>query len=101
MVRIIYTGQALDDLDRLTDYLLESEPAYAPETTDLIMDAIKMLADHPLVGRPAEDNLRELIISRGHTGYVALYSQEDEDTVLVLAIRHQREAGYVDRLPAP
>jgi plasmid stabilization system protein ParE len=39
--------------------------------------------------------LRELVISRGRTGYVALYSfEEDQDAVLVLAIRHQREAGY-------
>ncbi|HSS05719.1 MAG TPA: type II toxin-antitoxin system RelE/ParE family toxin, partial [Rhodanobacteraceae bacterium] len=40
---------------------------------------------------------RELVISRGHSGYIALYSYEQlEDTVLVLAIRHQREAGYAD-----
>jgi plasmid stabilization system protein ParE len=39
--------------------------------------------------------LRELVISRGRTGYVALYSfEEDRDAVLILAIRHQREAGY-------
>jgi plasmid stabilization system protein ParE len=35
-------------------------------------------------------------ISRGSTGYVALYSlEEDQDAVLILAIRHQREAGYL------
>jgi len=39
--------------------------------------------------------LRELVISRGCTGYVALYRfEEDQDAVLILAIRHQREAGY-------
>jgi len=41
--------------------------------------------------------MRELIISRGHSGYVALYSyEEEEDAVLILSVRHQREAGYLD-----
>ena len=60
-----------------------------------VLEALQILANHPLVGRPAEHDMRELIISRGHTGYLALYSYEEaHDTVLVLAIRHQREAGY-------
>ncbi len=51
---------------------------------------------HPLIGSPAKWGLRDLVISRGRTGYVALYSVEDEhNAVLVLAIRHQREAGYL------
>lgn len=55
-----------------------------------------MLADHPLIGRPLDGGERELMISRGRTGYVALYSLEEEhDTVLILGIRHQREAGYL------
>ncbi len=62
---------------------------------DLIAEAVHILANHPFIGRPAENGLRELVISRGRSGYVALYSYEEpDDTVLVLAIRHQREAGY-------
>jgi len=39
--------------------------------------------------------MRELLISYGKSDYVALYSYEQrQDVVLVLAIRHQREAGY-------
>ena len=55
-----------------------------------------MLARHPLIGRPTEEEpLRELVISRGRTGYVALYSYEQaEDVVIVQSVRHQREAGY-------
>jgi plasmid stabilization system protein ParE len=64
---------------------------------DPIAEAIDVLANHPLIGRPAEKGLRELVISRGHSGYVALYSYEPlEDAVLILAFRHQREAGYSD-----
>jgi plasmid stabilization system protein ParE len=53
------------------------------------------LEQHPEIGRLVQHNFRELIISRGKTGYVALYEYDkDSDVVLVLAIRHQREAGY-------
>ena len=95
MAQLIYSGQAVADLVRLTDFLLESDPVAALETADLIEEAVAVLRRHPLIGRPVEFDLRELVISRGRTGYVALYSfEEDSDAVLVLAIRHQREAGY-------
>lgn len=96
MARVIYTARALSDLDRLTDFLLQVEPRAALETVRLITEAVQILGNHPLIGRPAEQGLRELTISRGKSGYVALYSIElEHDTVLVLSVRHQREAGYV------
>jgi plasmid stabilization system protein ParE len=95
VARLIYARQALEDLERLTDFLVESDPKVALETFGLIAEATDVLRRHPLIGRAAEAGLRELVISRGQTGYVALYSYElDEDAVLVLAIRHQREVGY-------
>lgn len=95
MARLIYGRQALTDLERVTDFLLDTDPAAAVETVDLIVEAVEILARHPLVGRPVEHGLRELVISRGATGYVALYAfEEASDTVLILALRHQREAGY-------
>ena len=97
MAQLTYTAGALRDLDRLADFLIEAEPKTAVQTAELIAEAIEVLANHPLVGRRAEKSYRELVISRGHSGYVALYSYELlEDTVLILAIRHQREAGYSD-----
>lgn len=95
MTALIYSGQALRDLERLTEFLLEADPDSAPEITDLIIEAIRILENHPLVGRPVELDMKELVISHGQTGYLALYSYEEpQDTVLVLAIRHQREAGF-------
>lgn len=95
MARLIYSSQALADLERLVDFLLDNEPIAALDTTALIFEAVQVLENHPLLGRPAEHDLRELIISRGRTGYVALYDYEEQhDTVLILAIRHQREVGY-------
>jgi plasmid stabilization system protein ParE len=61
-----------------------------------IIAAIAVLERNPLIGRPAKKNRRELIIGRGSRGYVALYRYVPEiDTVFVLAVRSQREAGYV------
>jgi plasmid stabilization system protein ParE len=95
LARLSYSAGALADLERLADFLVESDPAAAETTIALIEEAVGVLARHPLIGRPVEADLRELVISRGRTGYVALYSFEPlYDTALILAIRHQREAGY-------
>lgn len=95
MARLIYSERAFTDLERLTDFLIESDPSAALETIGLIEEAVNLLNRHPLIGRPVEQDLRELLISRGRSGYVALYSlDEKQDAILILAIRHQREAGY-------
>ena len=96
MATVSYAPRALADLERLCDFLAESDPHAAVRTIDLIVDAVAILEQHPLMGRPAEADLRELVISRGKSGYLALYRYDGErDRVLVLAIRHQREAGYL------
>ena len=83
-------------MDRLADFLLQAEPIAALQTVKLITEAVQVLENHPLIGRPAEEGLKELVISRGKSGYLALYSYElEHDIVLVLSLRHQREAGYV------
>ena len=95
MARLSYSAQALADLERLADFLIETDRLLAEETIGLIEEAVGLLVRHPLIGRPVEPPLRELVISRGRTGYVALFSfEEAHDAVLILAIRHQREAGY-------
>lgn len=95
MAKLIYSERALSDLERLTDFLIASNPTAAAETVALITEAVNLLLRHPLIGRTIEHGLRELVISRGQSGYVALYSlEENHDAILILAIRHQREAGY-------
>ncbi len=80
---------------RLCDFLAETDPRAASQTIDLILDAVAILERHPLMGRPAHADLRELVISRGKSGYITLYRYDGgRDRVSVLAVRHQREAGY-------
>ena len=70
-------------------------PEAAAETGELILSALDVLALHPEVGRPVEHGLRELVISRGRTGYLALYEYDARhDVAVILRIRHQREGGY-------
>ena len=96
MARVVYSRAALEELIRLTDFLRDIDTAGAESTVDLITDAVTMLEDHPLIGRPLDSGLRELMISRGRSGYAALYSfEEQHDAVLILGIRHQREAGHL------
>jgi plasmid stabilization system protein ParE len=95
LARLIYSARALADLERLADVLADRDPAAAAATIGLIEEAVAILARHPLIGRPVEAGLCELVISRGRTGYLALYSFEaTHDVALILALRHQREAGY-------
>jgi plasmid stabilization system protein ParE len=84
LAQIAYQARAWADLE-------------AVENIELIFDAIAILERHPLIGRAAEEGLRELVISQGRSGYVALYEYlEMEELVSVLAIRHQRESGYAE-----
>ncbi len=92
---LLYSAAALEDLERLTNFLLESDPMASAATAELVMRGLDILREHPLVGRPVAEDTRELVISRGGTGYVALYRyREDVDTATVLGIRHQRESGF-------
>jgi plasmid stabilization system protein ParE len=64
----------------------------AAQAMSVIHDAVTVLRRHPLIGREAEEGFRELVISVGKTGYVALYDYDArDDSVLVHAIEHQRE----------
>jgi plasmid stabilization system protein ParE len=83
------------DLVRVTEFLLETYPEYAIDTSDIVVGALETLAAHPKIGRPVRKGLRELVISRGSTGYVALYLYDEaQDIAVVLRIRHQPERGY-------
>jgi len=87
-----FTPTALTDLERLAAFLRDSDPAAAAETIPGILDGIRLLATHPLIGRPIEANRRELLIFRGRSGYVVQYAfRHDQDEVVLLAVRHQRE----------
>ena len=78
---------------------MTKDPLAAIETFSLIAEAVVLLERHPLIGR-AVDEFRELVISFGRSGYVALYSFEPAYyAVLILSIRHQRDGGFASSEP--
>lgn len=95
MPLIVYSEHTLSDLERVLEFLGDSAPKTAVATAGLIRDALAILRLHPLIGRVVDEGYRELVISQGRTGFIALYEyQEAHDRILVAAIRHQREAGF-------
>src|SRR3977135_2689315 len=95
MARVQITVRALADLERLFDFLAKHNPKLARERLLSVRRALELLADHPLLGRDAEDGRRELILLRGRDGYIAKYRWlPAEEIVLILAVGHHREAGY-------
>ena len=92
--RIEIAPEVADDLECILDYLLQFEIVDARARLGDIFTAIDVLENNPLIGRIVRADLRELVIGRGARGYVALYKYVTElDTVFVLAVRGQKEAG--------
>ena len=95
MARIELAPEVGEDVERILDHLEQHEVDDAPARIGEIIQAIAVLEQNPLIGRPVDADKRELVIGRRARGYLALYQYVAEvDTVFVLALRSQREAGY-------
>lgn len=100
---VLFSPEAEEDLQRLFDHALERELSSATGDLDVPLRAIEaikraceFLARSPFSCRKAgiSSFVRELIIPFGAYGYVALFEVVDASTVLIGAIRHQRESDY-------
>ncbi|MCH4544813.1 type II toxin-antitoxin system RelE/ParE family toxin [Rhizobium changzhiense] len=92
-----YTQTVYEDLDRLADFLIERDPDLAERAINAIQKALMILQDFPLMARRASADdplLRELVVPFGSAGYVILFKVMNETSVIVLAVRHQREEDY-------
>ena len=97
MPQVRLSARAQSDLSRLHTFLLSKDADAAKRAVLAIRDAFMPLKQAPMIGRPVEDSddLRELVIDFGSSGYLALYRFEAAlDAVIILAIKHQREDGY-------
>ncbi|WP_029148859.1 type II toxin-antitoxin system RelE/ParE family toxin [Methylophilus sp. 5] len=98
MSAIELAPEIAEDFQRILEHLIAFEVINPQQRVTEIIEAIGILANNPLIGRPSTSDLRELVIGKRSHGYIALYKYAPAiDTVFVLAIRSQREAGYVDR----
>lgn len=95
MPHVKISPRARADLVRLYHFLAEKDVHVAGNAIDAIEAAFIPLTHLPMIGRHVEEGLRELSIEFGRSGYFALYDfDQDIDTVVILAIRHQRENDY-------
>jgi plasmid stabilization system protein ParE len=95
VAQVVYTRNALANLERAFAFLAEHDPSAAADAAPAIRDAVRLLAEHPLIGRRVEGEIRELVISYGKTGYIALYRVLPElQQSRVLAMRRQREMDF-------
>lgn len=95
--RVRFTPEARTDIERLYGFLAERDFVAAERAIEVIERAWSLLEEFPFSCRKADaanSFLRELVISFGEAGYVALFEVEDSYTVTVLAVRHQREDDY-------
>ena len=97
MPKLIWSPRALRDVQRCYRFLAHKNPGAATRAVQAIRHGVKMLGQRPEIGRPIEDMedaYREWQIDFGDSGYVARYRVvPDTDTVIILAVRRQKEAG--------
>lgn len=93
---MIFAPAAIRDLQRLRDFLRPKNPDAARRAGEAIRQGVRILGAQPRLGRMVDDlpeEFREWLIDFGDSGYVARY-HVDDDAVTILAIRHQKEAGF-------
>lgn len=96
MPRVIWSPAALGDVHRLYPFLAEKDTDAARRAVAAIRDGLRILAQRPGIGRPVDSmelEYREWLIDFGNSGYVAFYHYDGE-TAVILAVHHQKEAGY-------
>lgn len=98
--RVRFTEEAEADLLRLYEFILardQTDWAVADRALEAIRNAVRSLELSPFSYRKvvsANPFLRELVIPFGAAGYVALFEIDNDKTVTILAVRHQREDDY-------
>lgn len=98
MPPLIWTPEALRDVQRLYRFLAPKSPQAAERAIQAIRTQVQVIAERPEAGRPVEGMdpvFREWRVAFGESGYLVLYHYDGQSTVIV-AVRHQRESGYLD-----
>lgn len=96
MPHLIWSPHAIADVQHLYRLLALNNEDAARRAIKTMRAGVKILALQPEAGRPVADmepEFREWLIDFGGSGYIAFY-RFDGETATILAVRHQKEAGY-------
>ena len=92
-----YTEEAIEDFDRIYDYLIAYDIEIAERAISVIREGLSILTGFPFSCRRAQGGtslMRELLIPFGSSGYIVLFRIDSPNVVTIAAIRHQREDDY-------
>lgn len=87
-MKLRFTAKALDDLERLHEFVVEKNPAAADRIRRQLLACFQTLLEQPLAGRP----VKSLPVRQWVTGdYVIRYLIEDKQSLIIVRIWHGRE----------
>jgi plasmid stabilization system protein ParE len=95
MRELVWLDSAVNDLQRLHDFLLTKSPDAAQRAVKVIREATVQLLSLPNIGKPDQDlpDFRDLHIRFGTAGYVLRYRVQT-DIIYVVHLRHYRETNF-------
>ncbi|MCC6628592.1 MAG: type II toxin-antitoxin system RelE/ParE family toxin [Chloroflexi bacterium] len=93
MATLRWLPPALDDIERLIDFLHDKNSAAASRAAAAILDGAESLLTLPRRGRPLPDTTgrRELVVPFAGGAYVLHYMLDDDETIVILRVWHSRE----------
>ncbi len=99
-MRIEWLDSAIDDLQRLRDFILPHNKDAAQRAFRLIKSAVAPVLSNLRIGKPVEDlpGFHDIVIPFGASGYVIRYRIEG-DSAFIIAVKHCKEAGFLDHTP--
>ena len=90
---VVWLPVALEDVERLYQFLSEKSPAAAMRAAQIILEGAQRLEATPAAGRPMNDDTgrRELFMAFGAGAYVLRYRIDPMEIVVVVRVWHSRE----------
>lgn len=93
MSKLNWLPEALEDVERLYEFLSSKDIEAANQCVITILEGTKLLKASPRIGRPMSDEMkqRELFMSFGAGAYVLRYRLADAETIIIVRVWHSRE----------
>lgn len=93
MTKLEWLPEALEDVERLHEFLKGVDIQAANHCVEIILKGSKLLKFTPRLGRPMLDvpGGHELFMQFGASAYVLRYRLEDDKTVVITRVWHSRE----------
>ena len=98
MVKVVWTDQAIQDLNDIGEYIAKDSERYAHEVVQSLFESAEIIVSHPKAGRIVPeyniDSLRELI--RG--SYRIVYRIVDKFRIDILTVHHSARQLKIPRI---